>query len=175
MTMNSIAVATWLCVALFLVAGMLTVLDTAGLYKIPYPSRSKALFAILLAGVTAAAIVTVKHTLANGALPAVRNAQPSLVALLNIRAFPISARQNLEFIHPQGKLTLFCRDIKTAQQKADFIVRGLRNGDNAFELPMHGSHTISLDGARYRVTLDGIVNWREGGDQAFISITSEST
>jgi hypothetical protein len=175
MAMNSMAVAAWLCVTLFMATGVLTFLDTAGIYRIPNPSRSKTLFAILLAAVAAAGIIMFKHYFEHGTFPVAFGAQPTPVALLNIRAFPISQQQQLEFVHPQGRITVFCREVQVAQQKASFIVRGQWSGSSVIELPMHGTRIFSMDGTRYTVKLDGIVDWQDRSDQAFISLSNETT
>lgn len=175
MATNSLAVAVWLCVTLFMATGVLTLLDTAGIYRIPNPSRSRALFAVLLAGVTAACLTMFKHYFDHGSFPLSFNAQPAPVALLNIRAFPIAQQQQLEFVHPQGKLTVFCRDVQVAQKKASLVVRGQWSGSSDIELTMHGTRSFSVDGTRYTVKLDGIVDWQDRADEAFISISTETT
>jgi len=165
-----IFVVIWFCALLFVATGILSFLDTAGIRKIPYPQRSKLLFSALLLEVVVAGAAVFKHYTEQGSLP-IFFSNPSIVSIEKVLELPISEQHNIEVAGTQGgRLQVFCKDIKVGKQVAFFVLSSDGVAQPEMEVPIHASKQFVFEHKTYSLRLDGVIDWKQRADEAFISI-----
>lgn len=167
-------VVVWFCVLLFVLTGILSFLDTAGIRRIPFPNRSKILFSALLLEVVIAGVAVFKHYVEQGSFPVFFSAA-SAVEIENIREFRISEQHQVDVVAVSGvHLNIFCKKVKVknpdGKSTVYFSISSGIAGDQEIEVPLHEEREFVFQGQSYFLQVDGVIDWKNRADDAFISI-----
>ncbi|GLS03493.1 hypothetical protein GCM10007860_06370 [Chitiniphilus shinanonensis] len=111
-----------------------------------------------------------KHYVEQGNIPLFFT-NSSEVLIEKVKEHPISEQHSIDVKGKNGAmLHIFCRDVKVGAQKIYVTLSGDEVAEQTFEVPIHTLHKFNFEGGVYRLRLDGVVDWKERADEAFISI-----